>query len=995
MDIWKVLGIAETKDKGLIKQVYRARLNGVNPEDDAEGFMELRTAYEKALSECDKEEEVAEAPSGELTQKLKQLYMDYPNRIRLEAWLELFQEEMFVSLDTETEALEELLVFLMDNFRLPCKIWQAIVEGFDLQNRKEWMQELFPSDFITFVFASAEKKRDVFEYRFLTGDYTYADAFINTYMQMDKSVSDEEKRARLRKELSKLREMPLYHPYLDVSEIYIRLQESMTEEAYADILRQLNTLDQEYPDDCFILIAKVETFYRWKHYEEAKQTIEEIFAIDAENYDAWCALGDTYTAMGELEKAKETYETMFRMNYRDSYVVNSLQKVNHLIIEKLQLEVKQDAGNHEKLQELAWCYYQNQREDDAITVLDTFTPEQEECYQYYNVKGRCYLVLKQYEDALSMFFAWKEAIEAMEPVQGEYTEEQQKRRKRYPYVHTLIAAAYNGLKEYSKAREYIELPVQTEHEERLTALNENLQILYNMEDYEACFRACEDMLSDTRYAQEYWAHCYRAKACYMLDYLQECIYSSQNAIRIFPYDVEPYIEEIKTFQQVGQYEDAEDVINSFRQFYPDSDSMKYYEAVNLHQQKQTEKAIGILEELEKTYHAPESDLPDYIEVLLYLADLYDITDKDSEAIAVYKKVEQLAPDNMDVHSYLGYMYRKVNECGKAIEEYEKQISVWAHPVHYNNLAGLYQRLCRFELAYQCLEQVIKLTTGTSERETKRKTAAIRKMSQILYCQGKYEEATRMLEEALDMYGDTQDPELRIELGLGLGRANRYTEAKQVLLDYVEHGEDVGQQFRCASLAMELAGEEDDMEFADVMYKKALELNPEDTSIYSKYGRILVMNGRYAEAVEAYQKAVEAENYRNYYPELINAIKLRDGEIKKEYQTYLEKAFIPEEERTYPREYVSVAIYYRVTGDYAKAEACLLHAIDMPMCYGCGYNGCDDGYYELGILYEEMEEFEKAIDAYEKTIAAHGHCYVYERDFARVKEKLASKLKDKK
>ena len=37
-----------------------------------------------------------------------------------------------------------------------------------------------------------------------------------------------------------------------------------------------------------------------------------------------------------------------------------------------------------------------------------------------------------------------------------------------------------------------------------------------------------------------------------------------------------------------------------------------------------------------------------------------------------------------------------------------------------------------------------------------------------------------------------------------------------------------------------------------------------------------------------------------------------------------------------------------------------------------------GYYELGILYEVMGERKMAIEAYEKAIEAHGHCYVYEK-----------------
>ena len=54
--IWKILGIEETKDEEMIRAAYRSKLRFVNPEDDEEGFKELRRAYEKALDYANQEE---------------------------------------------------------------------------------------------------------------------------------------------------------------------------------------------------------------------------------------------------------------------------------------------------------------------------------------------------------------------------------------------------------------------------------------------------------------------------------------------------------------------------------------------------------------------------------------------------------------------------------------------------------------------------------------------------------------------------------------------------------------------------------------------------------------------------------------------------------------------------------------------------------------------------------------------------------------------------
>ncbi len=46
---WKVLGVEQTRDIAVIKRAYAARLKTCHPEDDPEGFQQLRAAYEFAL----------------------------------------------------------------------------------------------------------------------------------------------------------------------------------------------------------------------------------------------------------------------------------------------------------------------------------------------------------------------------------------------------------------------------------------------------------------------------------------------------------------------------------------------------------------------------------------------------------------------------------------------------------------------------------------------------------------------------------------------------------------------------------------------------------------------------------------------------------------------------------------------------------------------------------------------------------------------------------
>ena len=53
MDPWKFLGIEKINDKRQIKKAYVKLLNKYHPEEDAEGFMKLRSAYENALKQAE------------------------------------------------------------------------------------------------------------------------------------------------------------------------------------------------------------------------------------------------------------------------------------------------------------------------------------------------------------------------------------------------------------------------------------------------------------------------------------------------------------------------------------------------------------------------------------------------------------------------------------------------------------------------------------------------------------------------------------------------------------------------------------------------------------------------------------------------------------------------------------------------------------------------------------------------------------------------------
>ena len=161
-EIFLILGIEPTREEEKIKAAYRNQLVKVNPEENAEGFKEVRRAYEEALcyaKESIKEEKLPETPIELWIERVKGIYESLSKRLDITNWEKLMKEDLCIDLDTSIEARDALLNYLKDNFRLKNEVWKLIVRLFCSERKKRNYAKNFQRNLFNLFFRIVKKTK--------------------------------------------------------------------------------------------------------------------------------------------------------------------------------------------------------------------------------------------------------------------------------------------------------------------------------------------------------------------------------------------------------------------------------------------------------------------------------------------------------------------------------------------------------------------------------------------------------------------------------------------------------------------------------------------------------------------------------------------------------------------------------------------------------------------------------------------------------------------
>ncbi len=183
--VFHILGLKELEDERAVKAAYMRILKETNPEDDPEGFRQLREAYEQALLLLQEAEEKASKEEKEKTEidlwldRVNEVYSNFQRRACVEEWETLLADEVCQSLDTSLDARDALFQYLMGHFYLSKEVWQCLNRELQFVEDQEELKERYPADFLSYAQHYTENDYFIRFYRMKLRDASVQMADVN------------------------------------------------------------------------------------------------------------------------------------------------------------------------------------------------------------------------------------------------------------------------------------------------------------------------------------------------------------------------------------------------------------------------------------------------------------------------------------------------------------------------------------------------------------------------------------------------------------------------------------------------------------------------------------------------------------------------------------------------------------------------------------------------------------------------------------------------
>lgn len=1020
--IWKILEIEKTKDEEVIRNAYREKLRLVNPEDDQQGFMELRQAYEEALAYAKRPETEEEVDGTEPEFKGKKndvdlwidkvdiIYCDVKTRIQEDKWKELLKDSVCDNLDTELEAGEKLLAYFMSHSNMPQSIWQLVDKRFGYIENMEHLKEKFPENYLEFVKWQINRPGFI-DYELFGGETDKdVDAYINKIYEL-KAVSEERDLDKVKQLLKELKRFDVTHPFTETEEARCILLEAELiaeklnkveendgkqtepvlnaqerdelEEERKQLLKAalsiMEELDFEYSSNQYIERIYAETLIENGKIESAKAIYQALLDADEKNYTAMLGMANCVFLEGNPEEAKEQVEDVLEDRVQDADSLTLLDKINLVLVERYETELEKELIP-DVCYKLGWCYYQQKKFEEGIQLLDQLEASEE--YDYINLRCRLYLAGDHYREALPFAQKWLELIEQSE---DDGSKEAQKRKNRLSLAHFSIGICYweNEFKNAAKddkdsiierVKHYIETAIQEENNTlvKFSYMEQLARFYLEAERYEACIEMCDSILERDR--GFFPAYVHRQKAHYKLKHAKEVIDDYFACIEIYPAYVPPYVLAAEVFYAFDQYDDVEQVIGAARELELESDSLDLYEIRCVHykafSKENTEKALALMEQLrDKIYSSKEreTDIEEMAELEKEYAILYWDLDDTARALNIIEEYLVKQPDNTTMLHLKVDVLNREKRIQEALDICERLVQLEPDNLYAKTRVGnSYERLDNTNKAIACYKEILSIDPKYAP--------ALRRMMYIhsylsnenddlSQCATAVEYASRFIEVTNAAEGYVERGNLYIDLY----ELEKAVDDCKMAIDLDSDAYYAYNNLGCALLKLRR------IEEAIVPLEQAIAMDPDKDHLpYLNLAECYTLAGEYDKAVKMYYEVIRIRPKATHLRRDIANVYLKAGKYDKAIKIYVE--MLEEVKKEKKERSISNKISSGITGkltEMDKKEQKL--------------------YCDIAEAYHQMGDIVKAEDYYFKVEPGH---YITKQICAKAISDVAEYYRDK-
>lgn len=757
-EIFQILGIELTADERAIRNAYREKLAITNPEDDQEGFMRLRTAYEEAcrlakllreageragdgvdgsdlakLAEAlDLPEEDAKpkdmTPSGLWLERAAKIYASIGQRKDIDNWKKLFNDDCFLALEEEENCRLKLLAFLMGHFRLPTNVWKLLDKKLGITKDASFLREHYPADYVRYIINKCERGEDVDFDQFEGEDDADYDLYLQYYDRCWQAFQ-EENLELAGEHIENADRLKIRHPVMEICRAELLARRGSPKEAI-DLLEALRA---RYPGDAMISYNTAEAL--WKQGEKdsvlrdrAAAIYQELKAENNDHYMANVRLTEWYYDKGSYREAKKCAEKVLSMGSDPSFM-ELLTRVNVHIEKELEAQCRETDGWEPAL-ELCWCYLQDGRIAAGIQLalkLEKQIPP-EKAAEYNGLLAKLYVEEAEYETSITMTGFWEQELEKKLSDEGN-EEEAEKDRDRLRQAHLIRMQCYHYLG-FADSHRFAD--AVREGESVLTGtikdvgvLLEMAQIYVEMREYERCQELVDKLVNEY---QIFAAYATSLEAYRRQMNAGGVISSGARCLQYFPGYVKAYEYMAKVFLDLKRTEDFKKLTEGAEKNGVKSvllDAYQYQMArpklaelnpaeVNRRVKLFRKDFLAHVEKGQLTFY--EVGLSVINELLYRFPDSYLLVERGvfhkaahhyEEAREDYEKALSLKPSNPYAQNGLSQVYKYTGDYEKALVCIKKAILYKDEdmsPAVYTDMASIYSLLGNYEMALAACRQ---------------------------------------------------------------------------------------------------------------------------------------------------------------------------------------------------------------------------------------------------------------------------------------------------